>query len=178
MSVVAGIGGATLTGIIGGVTTIAGVGTGLFASAEYQEAFTGRNWMLNAGMSEGLYNGLMLATAFIATAGTVASMAGVTRYQNFGKSNWYGGWKEMRHHYWKHGLKQMKMSSVYSYTNSANNVIANGKYIGEAKNAYVILVEGRKVAYVGVSRGSSLITTYYFKNLTIKKLIEYGLLVL
>ena len=72
-AIAAGIGGATLTGIVGGVTTVAGVGTGLFASAEYQEAFTGNNWMLDAGMSEGWYNGLMLATATIATAGTFAS---------------------------------------------------------------------------------------------------------
>ena len=65
--------GATYLSIIGGVTTVAGVGTGMFASAEYQEAFTGNNWMLDAGMSEEWYNGLMLATAAIATAGTIAT---------------------------------------------------------------------------------------------------------
>lgn len=73
MAIAAGIGGATLTGIVGGVTTAAGIGSGLFASAEYQEAFTGKNWMLDAGMSEGWYNGLMLTTAAIATFGTFAS---------------------------------------------------------------------------------------------------------
>ena len=93
---------------IGGVTAVAGVGTGLFASAEYQEAFTGKNWMLDAGMSE----------------------------------EWYNGWREMRHHYWKHGLNQMHMSNVYSYTNSAKAIIANGKYIGDTKNAYAIYVGG------------------------------------
>ncbi|MBO4988688.1 MAG: RHS repeat-associated core domain-containing protein, partial [Clostridia bacterium] len=72
MAIAAGIGGATYLGIIGGVTTIAGVGTGLFASAEYQEAITGNNWMLDAGMSEELYNGLMLTTAAIATIGTIS----------------------------------------------------------------------------------------------------------
>ena len=72
-AIAAGVGGATLTGIVGGVTTLAGVGTGLFASAEYQEAFTGSNWMLDAGMSESWYNGLMLTVATIATAGTFAS---------------------------------------------------------------------------------------------------------
>ncbi len=65
--------GATYLSIIGGVTTVAGVGTGMFATAEYQEAFTGNNWMLDAGMSEEWYNGLMLATAAIATAGTIAT---------------------------------------------------------------------------------------------------------
>ena len=73
MAIAAGIGGATLTGIVGGVTVLAGVGSGLFASAEYQQAFTGNNWMLDAGMSEGWYNGLMLTFASIATLGTFAS---------------------------------------------------------------------------------------------------------
>ena len=35
MAIVAGIGGATFTGIVGGVTAAAGVGSELFASAEY-----------------------------------------------------------------------------------------------------------------------------------------------
>ncbi len=41
----------------------------MFASAEYQESFTGNNWMLDAGMSEDWYNGLMIATAGLATFG-------------------------------------------------------------------------------------------------------------
>lgn len=73
MAIAAGIGGATLTGIIGGITVSAGIGSGLFASAEYQEAITGSNWILDAGMSENWYKGLMLTTAAIATLGTVAS---------------------------------------------------------------------------------------------------------
>ena len=71
--IVALFSGATYLSIIGGVTTVAGIGTGVFATAEYQEAFTGNNWMLDAGMSEEWYNGLMLATAAIATAGTIAT---------------------------------------------------------------------------------------------------------
>ena len=58
---------------IGITTSVAGVGTALFASAEYQEAITHNNWMLDAGMSEEWYNGLMLVTATIATLGTIAS---------------------------------------------------------------------------------------------------------
>ena len=77
LALISGVGaifsGATYLSIIGGVTAVAGVGTGMFATAEYQEAFTGNNWMLDAGMSEEWYNGLMLATAAIATAGTVAT---------------------------------------------------------------------------------------------------------
>lgn len=72
MAIAAGIGGATLTGIVGGVTTIAGVWTGLFASAEIQQASGNGNWMLDAGMSEDWYNGLMLTVASIATLGTFA----------------------------------------------------------------------------------------------------------
>ena len=58
---------------IGATTIVAGAGTALFASAEYQEAFTDNNWMLNAGMSEDVYNTLMLTTASIAALGTAAS---------------------------------------------------------------------------------------------------------
>ena len=64
--------GALATGI-GIGTMVAGAGTGLFASAEYQEAFSGNNWMLDAGMSEEWYTGLMIATAGLATLGTFAS---------------------------------------------------------------------------------------------------------
>ena len=56
---------------IGIPTTVAGAGTALFASAEYQEAFTGNNWM-SSGLGD-WYNGLMLTTATIATLGTMAS---------------------------------------------------------------------------------------------------------
>ncbi|MBR7177764.1 MAG: hypothetical protein IKD26_06100 [Clostridia bacterium] len=76
-ALVSGIGalfsGAIYLSIIGGITATAGLFTGVFASAEYQEAFMGNNWMLDAGMSEEWYNGLMLATATIATAGTMAT---------------------------------------------------------------------------------------------------------
>lgn len=65
---------ATPVGIaVGATTMLASVGTATFAIAEYQEAITGNNWMLDAGMSEGWYNSLMLITAGVATLGTVAS---------------------------------------------------------------------------------------------------------
>lgn len=57
---------------VGATTLVAGAGTALFASAEYQETFTGNNWMLSR-LGEGLYNGLMITTATIATLGTAAS---------------------------------------------------------------------------------------------------------
>ncbi len=92
--------GATLSGIVGGVTVSAGIGTSLFASAEYEQAITGNNWMLDAGMSEGWYNGLMLTTASIATLGTFASsfthafniksITGIGKYGKYGQQGYSG----------------------------------------------------------------------------------------
>ena len=65
--------GATLTYIIGGVTMLAGAGSLTFMSSEIQEASGNGNWMIDAGMSEGLYNGLLIGTAIVATLGTCAS---------------------------------------------------------------------------------------------------------
>lgn len=66
--------GATLTGILGGVTASAGLGFLGFMSAEIQEATGNGNWIIDtAGMSEGLYNTLLLFTVLTATLGTVAS---------------------------------------------------------------------------------------------------------
>ena len=167
--------GAWGTMALGGVTCLAGVGSGLFASAEYQEAFTGDNWM-SGTLGEDWYNGLMLATAAIATIGTATSMFGVVRYQNFGNSYWNGGWRKMRSHYWKHGLREMKYRNVYNYTNAARNVITNGTYI-TPKNAYAMLIKGRKVAYVGVGQGNNLITTYSYRTLSKMVLTEFGLII-
>ena len=75
-AIISGIGaiatGATYLGIIGGVTCVAGMGSTVFAATEYIEAFTGNNWMINAGMSEEWYNRLLLTTATIATIGTIS----------------------------------------------------------------------------------------------------------
>ena len=68
-----GTAGALSTGV--GIGTMAAGGfTGVFAGAEYQEAFTGQNFILDSGViSEGWYNTLMLTTAGLATLGTIAS---------------------------------------------------------------------------------------------------------
>ena len=63
--------GAIYLSSIGGTTTVAGIGTGLFASAEYQESLTGNNWILDAGINDEWYNGLMLTSATLATVGTI-----------------------------------------------------------------------------------------------------------
>ena len=86
--------GALATGI-GIGTMVAGAGTALFASAEYQEAFFGSNWMLDAGMSEDWYNGLMIAIAGLATLGTFASSFAysfnINSIQKIGRvDNYYG----------------------------------------------------------------------------------------
>ena len=167
--------GAWGTMAIGAGTIATGLGTGLFASAEYQEYYTGNNWMIDAGMSEEWYNGLMIATAALATLGTCASALGAYNYHSFGNQYWNGGWREMRHHYWKHGLLEMKYSNVYSYTNGARSIISNGTYVIE-KNAYAIYLGGKKVAFVGLGQGSTMITTFFYKTLTLTKLALYGLL--
>ena len=126
-AITAGIGGATLTGIVGGVTTTVGVGTGLFASAEYQEAFTGNNWMLDAGMSEGWYNGLMLATATIATAGTFASSFmrafDIKSIQQFGRFGKYGqnGYRGMK---FTTGTGKMRVLSFHTHSHVVGKTIS------------------------------------------------------
>lgn len=164
--------GAVGTMAIGGITAVAGLGTGLFASAEYQEAFTGNNWMLDAGMSEEWYNGLMLATAAIATAGTVASMARVTRYQKFGNSNWHGGWRKMRSHFKDHGKPQMGYRNVFDYTNGAKAIINNGGVYASKVNAYAQWISGNKYFFVGVGQNSNLITTYFIRTIKYAKYLS------
>ncbi len=88
----------TLATWVGAGTMVAGVGTGLFASAEYQEAFTGNNWIIDTtGMSEEWYNGLLLGTASLATLGTVASSFAysfnINSIQKVGKVDDYFGIK-------------------------------------------------------------------------------------
>ena len=154
--------GAAGTKAIGVVTAVAGVGTGLFASAEYQEAFTGNNWM-SSGLGEDWYNGLMLATASIATAGTFVSLAGVGNYATA-----TNGWgtvikngktinpvRNMRRHFIKHVIKEKRYTlgtNIYAYSNNArflNSTInvwkvskTSGNLIGSAilngKNAKLI----------------------------------------
>ena len=70
----------------------------------------------------------------------------------------------------------MKFKNVYDYTNAARNVIANGKYIAQ-KNAYAMFIKGKKAAFVGVGHGNTLITTYSYRTLTVKKLIEFELII-
>lgn len=66
--------GATLTGVIGGITFTAGVGTTTFMTAEIQEASGKGNWIMETtGMEHGIYNRWLMGTAVIATAGTFAS---------------------------------------------------------------------------------------------------------
>ena len=63
----------TISNIVGGVTIFAGLGTGAFASAEWQQVASGNNWILKTGISEEWYNGLMIGFATVATLGTAAS---------------------------------------------------------------------------------------------------------
>ena len=70
---------------VGGVTMLAGLSTLAFASAELQQGFTCENWMLNNGMDERLYYGLMAVSSTVASLGSIAS--GITyKYQLKGVS--------------------------------------------------------------------------------------------
>ena len=69
--------GAAGTIAMGKISIVTGILTGLFISTEYQEVFSGNNWMLDAGMNEGWYNILLLATASLATLGASLSSFGV-----------------------------------------------------------------------------------------------------
>ena len=44
------------------------------------------------------------------------------------------------------------------------------------KNAYAMLVNGKKVAFVGVGQGNALITTFSYRTLSFAKMALYGLL--
>ena len=143
MAVAAGIGGATLTGVVGGITVTAGVGTGLFASAEYQQAFTGNNWMLDAGMSEGWYNGLMITVAALATMGTVScsvlsgigQMSSPQQMLNSFKNN-PNRWKVVKNLIEPSRRYKGGISTYSNYINKwtgsklgIHNIIKGGKYV-------------------------------------------------
>ena len=119
--------GATLTGIIGGVTAIAGLASLGFMSAEIQEATGNGNWIMDTtGMSDGLYNTLLLSTAVIATLGNVASSVSsafnIKSINGFGK---YGDYYGMR---FQTGAGKTR---VLSFHNHGHNVVKGIKSIGE-----------------------------------------------
>jgi len=119
--------GATLTGIIGGVTATAGLGSLGFMSAEIQEATGNGNWIIDTtGMSDGLYNTLLLSTAAIATLGTAASSVSsafnIKSINGFGKYGDYYGMK------FQTGAGKTR---VLSFHNHGHKVAKGIKSIGE-----------------------------------------------
>ena len=105
-------------------------------------------------------------------AGTVASMAGVTRYQKFGNSNWHGGWRKMRSHFKEHGKPQMGYRNVFDYTNGAKAIINNGGVYASKVNAYAQWISGNKYFFVGVGQNSNLITTYFIRTIKYAKYLS------
>ena len=95
------IAGAILTSVIGGITATAGLGSLGFMSAEIQETTGNGNWIIDTtGMSDGLYNTLLLlllSMAVIATlvtaASSVSSAFNIKSINGFGK---YGDYYGMR----------------------------------------------------------------------------------
>ena len=119
--------GATLTGIIGAVTATAGLGSLGFMSAEIQEATGNGNWIMDTtGMSDGLYNTLLLSTAAIATLGTAASSVSsafnIKSINGFGK---YGDYYGMKFQTWSGKTR------VLSFHNHGHKIAKGIKSIRE-----------------------------------------------
>ena len=127
VSVCIAIAGAILTSVIGGITATAGLGSLGFMSAEIQEATGNGNWIMDiTGMSDGLYNTLLLSTATIATLGTVASSISnafnIKSINGFGK---YGDYYGMR---FQTGAGKTRVLSFHTH----GHKVAKGiKSIGE-----------------------------------------------
>ena len=121
------VGGATLTGIIGGVTAIAGTGSLTFMSAEIQEATGNGNWIMDTtGMSDGVYNTLLLSTAAIATMGTVASsVASAFNIQSISGAGKYGDYYGMR---FQTGAGKVRVLSLHTH---GHKVASGIRSIGE-----------------------------------------------
>lgn len=79
--------------VLGGIAIASGALSIAFGAAELQQHFTGNNWMKDAGMSVGWYNGLMIGNAIVGAAVSIVgikymnSMHGqrAYAYQNVGK---------------------------------------------------------------------------------------------
>ncbi|MGI6280235.1 MAG: hypothetical protein ACOYJS_06735, partial [Acutalibacteraceae bacterium] len=79
--------------VLGGIAITSGALSIAFGTAELQQHFTGNNWMKDAGMSNGWYNGLMIGNAIVGAAVSIGgvkymnSMHGqrAYAYQNIGK---------------------------------------------------------------------------------------------
>ena len=106
--------GATLTGIVGAITATAGLSSLSFMSAEIQESSGNGNWIMDiTGMSDGLYNTLLLSSATIATLGTITSSISsafnIKSINNFGK---YGDYYGMR---FQTGAGKIRVLSFHSH---------------------------------------------------------------
>jgi len=121
------IAGAILTSVIGGITATAGLGSLGFMSAEIQETTGNGNWIIDTtGMSDGLYNTLLLSMAVIATLGTAASSVSsafnIKSINGFGK---YGDYYGMR---FQTGTGKTRVLSFHTH----GHKVAKGiKSIGE-----------------------------------------------
>ena len=130
VSVCIAIAGAILTSVIGGITATAGLGSLGFMSAEIQETTGNGNLIIDTtGMSDGLYNTLLLlllSMAVIATLGTAASSVSsafnIKSINGFGK---YGDYYGMR---FQTGTGKTRVLSFHTH----GHKVAKGiKSIGE-----------------------------------------------
>ena len=131
----------TLAKLIGAGTMLAGVGTGLFASAEYQESFTGNNWM-SSRLGEGWYNGLMIATAAIATAGTIA-LSVLTSIGNMAKPDQMINSISKNPNRWKQ-VKEVKEAATGRKYRGGTSYYRNyiNKWTGAKAGSHIIIRNG------------------------------------
>ena len=136
--------GATYLSIVGGVTAGAGLFTGVFATAEYQEAFTGNNWIADiTGMNEEWYNGLMIAISAIATAGTIATGV-LTSIGNAATPNQMIDSISKHPNRWKQ-VKEIKEAATGRKYRGATSYYRNyiNKWTGSKSGSHIIIRDGK-----------------------------------
>ena len=95
--------------VLGGIGVIAGIGLTLFGSAELQEGVSGENWIKDAGMSDGLYNGLYLASSISSFIVTIFGI-NYMQYANIKSTSYPRSGKPFQRFslYDENGLKQYR----------------------------------------------------------------------
>ena len=91
-------------------------------SAEIQEAIGNGNWIMDAtGMSDGLYNTLLLSTAAVATTGTIASsVSSAFNIKSINEAGKYGNYYGMR---FQTGAGKTKVLSFHTHGHKIPNGI-------------------------------------------------------
>ena len=116
----------------------------MFATAEYQEAFTGNNWIADiTGMNEEWYNGLMIAISAIATAGTIATGV-LTSIGNAATPNQMIDSISKHPNRWKQ-VKEIKEAATGRKYRGATSYYRNyiNKWTGSKSGSHIIIRDGK-----------------------------------